>query len=256
MKTIRGTKINILMILVLTTSCVQTSSSSTKKNSSATVSDSSSTSTDGTSESTTSTGTTGNTDVTYYDDEDEDEEELPGVAFSDCGIMYKQLNNDNIFFKDSDGDTLIVQNYSYESTSILNQVQSINDSSEDAYNTCLEGYIDSGVIYLETATLSSAASNPSRPYQGSYTYEYCGYLAHTTYSSNNFTLLRMSSRDYKINNKTGSSYNQTIPTVSTTITSSNAIEACIYTNKASYSDYGTTFYKNIDAVRIDLGAYN
>ena len=261
MKTIRGTKVYMIMMamVILSTSCVQTSSSSSKKNSSATVADSSSTTgeNDSSDSGSSSSSTTQNdSGITYYDDEDEDEEELPGVAYSSCGVIYKQLNNENTFFRDSDGDTLIVQTYSYESTSILNKVQTNNDSYGDAYNACLEGYIDSGIVYLNTGTFSTETNNPSRSYQGSYAYEYCGYIAHTTYSSNRFTLLQMSSIDFKINNNTGRSYNQAIPTVGVKISSENSIEACVYSNKAFYSDHGSTFYRNIDAKVIDLGAYN
>ncbi len=257
MKTIRGTKVYTIMLalLLLTTSCVQTSSSSSKNNSTTAATSNSTSSNEGEEVSGVIT-TPGDSDVTYYDEEDEDEEELPGVAFEDCGVLYKQMNNDNYFFRDSTGDTLMVQQYSYESASILNEVQVNNDSYSDSYNACINGYISSGVVYLDSATLSSQANNPSKIHQGSYTYEYCGYIAHSTYSSNSFTLIRVSGIDRRVKNETGSSLPTTIPTVSTMITSENAIEGCVYSNRALYKDHGTTFYRTIDTLAVDLGALN
>ncbi len=257
MKTIRGTKVYMMMLalMLVTTSCVQTTSSS-KKNNSTTAATSNSTTTGEDEEVTGTTTTTGDGTITYYDEEDEDEEELPGVAYSECGTLYKQMNNDNYFFRDSAGDTLIVQEYSYESASVLNQVQVNNDSYADAYSACVNGYISSGVVYLNTATLSSQTNNPSKIHKGNYTYEYCGYMAHTTYSSNNFTLIRVSGIDRRVKNQTGGSFPATVPTVGTLISSENAIEACVYSNKALYKDTETTFYRTIDTLAIDLGALN
>ena len=255
MKTIRGIKIYLLMIAmtIATTSCVQSTSSSSKTKDSASTSE-------GQEEEVQATVTTyadpQSDEITYYDDEDEDEtEDLPGVAYSDCGVIYKQMNNDNIFFKDSDNDVLIVQQYSYESASTLNEIKVNNDNYSDSYNACLEGYIENGVVYLDSGTLSSVAPNPTKPYASSYTYEYCGYIAHTTYSSNNFTLLSISSIDFKINNQTGESYISSIPTLGVKVSSENAIEACVYSNRSSYDHNSSTFYDNIDAKVIDLGAY-
>ena len=250
MKTIRGIKIYLLMIAmtIATTSCVQSTSSSSKTKDSASTSE-------GQEEEVQATVTTyadpQSDEITYYDDEDEDEtEDLPGVAYSDCGVIYKQMNNDNIFFKDSDNDVL-----SYESASTLNEIKVNNDNYSDSYNACLEGYIENGVVYLDSGTLSSVAPNPTKPYASSYTYEYCGYIAHTTYSSNNFTLLSISSIDFKINNQTGESYISSIPTLGVKVSSENAIEACVYSNRSSYDHNSSTFYDNIDAKVIDLGAY-
>ncbi|MAF79002.1 MAG: hypothetical protein CME63_17640 [Halobacteriovoraceae bacterium] len=256
MKTIRGMKIYILMIALLsvTTSCVQSTSSSKSKNSSTAIAENNADSADDSEYY--YDETPGDDGDAYYDDEDEDEDNLPGIPYSSCGVIYKQLNNENTFFRDSDGDTLIVQNYSYESAAILNQVQSISDTYSDAYNTCLEGYIESGVIYLEEAQLNSEAANPSRAHQGNYSYEYCGYMAHTTYSSNNFTLIRVGGYDRRVKNQTGTGFPSTIPSVNEMINSENAIEACVYANKALYKDTSTTFYRTIDTLRIDLGALN
>lgn len=255
MRTIRGIKIYLLMIAMtmVTTSCVQSTSSSSKTNDSATTSEVSE-------EEVQATVTTYSDpqsgEVTSYDEEDEDEtEDLPGVAYSDCGVLYKQMNNDNIFFKDSDNDILIVQEYSYESAQDLNEVQINNATYADAYNACLEGYIDNGVVYLNTATLSSPTTNPSRTFATSSYEEKCGYIAHTTYSSNRFTLLLSGTRQYRLNNITGSSYISSVPTIGTTISSENTIEACVYTNREIGPDYANGIYHKIDAQIIDFGAY-
>lgn len=257
MKTIRGTRVYMIMLalMLLSASCVQTSTSSSKSSSTAAENSSATSGSEGEEVSGT-IQTPSDAGVTYYDDEDEDEEDLPGVAFEDCGILYKQMNNDNYFFRDSSGDTLIVQQYSYESASILNEVQVNNDSHSDSYNACIDGYISSGVVYLNSATLSSQVNNPSKIHQGNYTYEYCGLIAHSNYSSNNFTLIRVSGIDRRVKNETGGSLPATIPTISTMISSENAIEGCVYSNKAIYQDNGTTFYRTIDTLAVDLGALN
>jgi len=259
MKTIRGTKVYMMMLAVLlvTTSCVPSSSKSSRPSSNtATVQSNDSSSSDTNNNQPAAAGTPQTGDVTYYGTPDPTPT-LPGVAYNSCGVLYKQLNNDNIFFLDNNGgETLIVQQYSYDSASILNEVKAINDSSSSAVSTCLEGYIDSGIIYLNSATERTATDNPTRTNKSSYTYEYCGYIAHTTYSSNNWTLIKVGSKDYVVNNLSGSSWNANIPTIGKTISSENGLEACVYTNKAEYKDYTSSFYHKIDAAVIDLGALN
>jgi len=265
MKTIRGTKVflMVLPILLSTASCVPSSSKSTAPNANTatvTSNDSSSNATANTQSSSSSVSGTSATpqtgDVTFYGSPDPTPT-LPGVTYNSCGILYKQLNNDNTFFRDNNGaDTLIVQQYSYDSALILDQVKSINDTAASAYNTCLTGYIKSGIIFLDSATQRTATNNPTHTNKASYSYEYCGLIAHTTYSSNNWTLLKMANKDFIVKNKMGRGYSSNIPTVGKTISSQNAVEACIYSNKAEYKDYGTSFYHVIDAAVIDLGALN
>jgi len=265
MKTICGTKVYfiILAIVSITTSCVPSSSKSSNPNTNTASVQSTDSSTNATTNSQPASSGVSNTsatpqtgDVTFYGSPDPTPT-LPGVTYSSCGVLYKQLNNDNTFFRDNNGgDTLIVQQYSYDSASIINETKAINDSASSAYSTCLTGYINSGIIYLDSATDRTATNNPTHPNKTNYSYEYCGLIAHTTYSSNNWTLIKIGNRDFIIINRTGRAYNSTIPTVGKTISSQNAVEACVYTNKAQYKDYGTSFYHTIDAAVIDLGAFN
>lgn len=261
MKTIRGTKgfLIILAMALTTTSCVPSSNKANKSSSNlATVQTTNSSSNATTNDGPQAAQTPQTGSITYYETADEDNsKELPGVAYNSCGVLYKQLNNDNTFFLDNNGgDILIVQQYSYDSATILNEVKSINDSASSAYNTCLEGYIDSGIVYLNSATQTTATSNPTLTKKENYTYEYCGHIAHTTYSANNWTIIKVANKDFIVKNKSGHNQNSNIPTVGKTISSTNAIEACVYSNRPEYVNSRSSFYHVIDAAAIDLGAFN
>lgn len=259
MKTICGTKAYfiILAIALVTTSCVPTTSKSTKPSSkTATVQSNDSSSSNATTNQPAAAGTPQTGDVTFYGTPDPTPT-LPGVAYNSCGILYKQLNNPNTFFLDNNGgDTLIVQQYSYDSAAILNEVKTVNDTTPSAYSTCLTGYINSGIVYLDSATERTAKTNPTHTNKAHYSYEYCGLIAHTTYSSNHWTLIKVGNRDFIVKNQTGRGYNANIPTIGKTISKTNAIEACVYSNRSEYKNYGTSFYHAIDAAVIDLGALN
>lgn len=253
------TKICTGMLLLLTqmlllNSCIQTtaSSSSSSDTSASTTSDSSSDSDD---DSTTTTDDDSDDEVTYYDEEDEEEDDTPGDEYEDCGILYKVMNDDTLKYQASDNTVYEVEEYSYDSASYISQVKFGNSTYADAYDVCLTGYTSSSTLYLDEVDWGDETDNPSKLYDGNYSYEFCGYMAHTNYG-HQFTYIVVSGTYYKVNNETGSSYDSSIPTVGTTISSSNGIEACVYSNSSTYKNYSESMYSNIDAKAIDLGDYN
>jgi len=193
--------------------------------------------------------------IEYYPESDPVENVLPGTPFSACGMAYKQFNNPVIYFKENGGGTFFLQEFSYDSVTFLRNVK----FGSDSFNLCLEGYRDNSNIYLNTTTQVNAATNPFKVYQnGEFTHEICGHLAYVQNFSGQTSLnLMIGSIYYLINNENNAvSLPSGVPTLASSITTSNSVEACLYSSKASYKNFNESFKPQFDIEGFDMGALN
>ncbi len=196
----------------------------------------------------------GDDQVDYYPDADEDVNDiLPGTPSNKCGVAYKQFNNPVLFFRENNSNTIYnLQQFSFDSLSFIGDFHFPNSS----YNVCIEGYIDGANYYINKTSNQNAVDNPTKIHKENYTYEYCGHLAYVTNFSGITSLnLKVGAFYYLIHNKNNLNFNS-IPTIQSSITSSNSIEACVYSNTASYKVLEETFKPQFDAMAIDVGALN
>ncbi|MCF8060233.1 MAG: hypothetical protein K9K67_13110 [Bacteriovoracaceae bacterium] len=250
----------MMLALLLVTSCSETSSPGTNNKGSTnspvnTLSDTG-----------TNLGPTGATDpvdgnnvndndITYYDQADpSDDPVLPGTVLNACGSLYKQFNNPVIFFKNENNQLFNVQEFSYDSVTFLRNIKFTNDS----FNVCLEGYQNGANYFLNKVVSQTATSNPLKTQTGNYAHEICGNLAYITNYSGQTTLnLKVNNIYYLIKLA-----NQElmlpagIPTTTTTLTTANTIEACLYSNSPSYYNYNESFKPQFEIENFDFGALN
>lgn len=193
-------------------------------------------------------------EVTYYDEEDDtDNSPLPGTPSDKCGVAYKQFNNPSLFFKENGSNTILnLQEFSFDSINFIGDFNFPNTS----YNVCIEGYINGSNYYINETNSQAATDNPSKIHQGNYPVELCGHLAYVKNFSGITTLnLKVGAFYYIIHNKNNLNLSS-IPTIQSSITPSNSIEACVYSDKAAYKNYEQTFKPQVDAMALDKGALN
>lgn len=198
-----------------------------------------------------------NDDVTYYDEADPDDSvPLPGTPYNSCGRVYRQFNNPIIFFVSDSNQSFQLQEYSYDSVPFIRNIK----FGADSYTACIEGYSNGMNLYVNTVTNKVAATHPLKVYQnGEYAHELCGNIAYVTNFSGVTTLnLKVSNVYYLLEAMTPNmfSFPAGIPTLTGSITSANAPEACIYSSKASYYDYSESFKPQFEVEAIDMGALN
>lgn len=194
-----------------------------------------------------------NTGVTYYDTPDPVEEVvLPGVVFSGCGVAYKEMNSDEVLYRDhSTGELYSTDEYSHSARVFLTNIRFLANGGSDAYNICFNGYRDGSEVIIEELTSQSAAMNPSKNVSG-YSHEICGYTAYQQ-SSNGKTYLVLQSQ--QVNYIVLISGNVSVPSVGRTlVTASNGAESCYYSNKAPYRNYAKYHKPIFEAQAVDLGA--
>jgi hypothetical protein len=200
---------------------------------------------------TTSTPTTG---VTSYPDADPVVSvTLPGTAYSKCGVLYKELNSDDVTFLASNSKEFVATHYTQSAKAFLYNIKFLPDFSRDAYDVCLDGYKKGSDLFVTAVTSSSATDNPSIVFK-SYTARLCGYTAYQrSADGNTYLTLQVDQTNYRINTSTNYS---SIPSIgSAQVTAANSVEVCYYSNKAPYNDFNNLHYKPyFDVVDGDFGA--
>lgn len=194
--------------------------------------------------------------VTYYDEADPDDSTpLPGTPISACGPVYRQFNNPIIFFQ-SGNTTYQLQEFSYDSVPFLRNIKFTNDS----FTACIDGYRNGMNLFVNTVSDKVAVSHPLKVYQsGEYAHELCGHLAYVQNFNGVTSLnLKVSNVYYLINAKDPNSFTfpSGIPTLTSSITEANGVEACLYSADASFYDYGVSFKPQFKVEAIDMGALN
>jgi hypothetical protein len=199
----------------------------------------------------------GNDDVTYYDEEDPDDSvPLPGTPYESCGQVYRQFNNPIIFFVSESNQTLQLQEFSYDSVPFIRNIK----FGSDSFTACIDGYRNGMNLFVNTVTNKVAVNHPLKLYQNNeYTHELCGNIAYVTNFSGVTTLnLKVSNVYYLLEAMYPNMFTFPggIPSLTSSITSANAPEACIYSSKASFYDYGESFKPQFEVEAIDMGALN
>lgn len=194
-------------------------------------------------------------EVTFYDQADpSDEPELPGTPYNSCGVVYRQFNNPTIFFRNENNQTYNLKEFSYDSVTFLRNVRFKSDS----FQVCLEGYRNGGDVFLNIITQNQATTHPLKLHTGQYSYEFCGRMAYITNFSGQTSLnLHVAPYDYLIT--IGNEMLElpaVIPTATSTLTEQNSIEACLYSNKASFKDYSVSYKPQFEIEAFDFGALN
>ncbi len=193
------------------------------------------------------------TGVTYYDDPDVVEEiVLPGTVFSGCGVAYKEMNSDQVLYRDnSSGQTFTTEQYSHEARVFLTNIRFLAAGGQDAYNVCFNGYRDGTEVILEELTSTSGTANPTKNISG-YAHEICG---HTAYQQSNDGRTYLVLQSEQVNYIILMSGSVSAPSVGRAlVTASNGAESCFYSNKAPYRNY-TLYHKPLfEAQAADLGA--
>jgi hypothetical protein len=194
-------------------------------------------------------------EVTYYDQPDpSDDPVLPGTPYNSCGVVYRQFNNPTLFFRNDSNQIFTLREFSYDSVVFLRNIR----FGQDSYNVCLEGYRNNTDIHLNLITSQSTTAHPLKVHAGQYSYELCGQLAYITNFSGQTSLnLRIDQFDYLITTANDSvAIPNVVPNTTTVITSEDSIEACLYSNRASFKDYSVTFKPQFEIEALDLGALN
>lgn len=192
--------------------------------------------------------------VDYYPTPDPDDTpQLPGTPARKCGIVYKQANNPVIFFQEN-GQMFMLQEFSYDSTVFLRSIRFPNSS----FNTCIDGYVDNNNFHVNTTESQTPATNPAKLYQnGEYSQEVCGHIAYVRNFSGVTSLnVKVGNVYYEIKPQMNVVVPPGVPTVSSSITESNSVEACVYSNTASFYNYNISFKPQFNALAFDLGALN
>lgn len=198
-----------------------------------------------------------NDEVTFYDEADPDDSTpLPGTPMSACGNVYRQFNNPIIFFVTDNNQSFQLQEYSYDSVPFIRNIR----FGSDSYTACLDGYSNGMNFYVNSVTNKVAVTHPLKLYKnGEYTHELCGNFAYVTNSNGSTSLnLRVSNIDYLIKARYPNMFTfpAGIPNLTSTITTSNAPEACLYSNLASYKNFNETYKPQFEVEAIDMGALN
>lgn len=196
-----------------------------------------------------------NEDPTFYDEADpSDDPVLPGSPYSACGTVYRQFNNPVIYFRNEANELLFMQEFSYDSVTFLRNITFTRDS----YSACLEGYRNGNNFYLNTVTSQMAVDHPLKTQKANYTFELCGNLAYVTNAVGNTTLnLQVSNLYYLIDDSAiVDGLPGVVPTTTTSITSQTSVEACLYSNTASFYNYNESFKPQFEIENFDFGALN
>jgi hypothetical protein len=192
--------------------------------------------------------------VEYYPDEDPDNTPaLPGTPTNKCGVLYKQANNPAVFFQEG-GQLFTLREFSYDSVVFLRNIRFQNDS----FSVCIDGYLNNNNLFINTTTSVAAVANPSKLFQNNeYPHEYCGQIVYLRSFSGTTNLnLQVGNRYHEVRPQMGVIVPGGIPSISSTITTTNSVEACVYSNKASFTNYALSSKPQIEAQAFDLGALN
>lgn len=196
-----------------------------------------------------------NEDVGFYDEADpSDDPVLPGTAYSACGTVYRQFNNPVIYFRNDANQLFFMQEFSYDSVTFLRNIRFTRDS----FTACLEGYRNGSNFYLNTVTSQSATEHPLKTQKANFSHELCGQLAYVTNAVGNTTLNLQVSNLYYLIDDSGimDGLPGVVPTTTSSITTQTSIEACLYSNKASFYNYNESFKPQFEIEGYDFGALN
>lgn len=190
----------------------------------------------------------------YANPDPSDDPILPGTPYSACGTVYRQFNNPVIYFRNDNNELLTMQEFSYDSVAFLRNVTFTRDS----YAVCFEGYRNNNNFFLNNVTHQQAVEHPLKTQKANYSFELCGQMAYVTNFAGNTSLnLQVGSLYYLIDDSNiMDGLPGVIPTTTSSITTQTSIEACLYSNQATFYNYNESFKPQFIIENYDFGALN
>lgn len=187
------------------------------------------------------------TGITYYDEDPN----TPSDPLNEvCGTLYKELNDQTLYFDTVNQQRLIVlfDNNNLDNSSIPGRLNFPNDS----YNTCFRGIEQNDSVFIQSVTSMSMNTNPSR-INTNHTFNYCGEFKLVTDNSNStYIQVKYNGIDYRINNLNNLA-TPAMPHMIKNDGNMDFIQGCVAFDRAPYTNYQITFKKFIDALSFDFG---